>query len=70
MYSRILRVHLPNAPNREISRVMNTAEMRDKLAADGAEPVPPHTPAEFRATVIHQINQREKFINRSGVKLE
>ena len=46
---------------------MNTAEMRDKLAADGAEPAPPHTPAEFRATVMRQIIQREKFINSPGV---
>ena len=58
------------ALNREIGRVMNTPEMRDKLAADGAEPAPPHTPAEFRATVIRQINQWEKFIHTSGVKLE
>jgi tripartite-type tricarboxylate transporter receptor subunit TctC len=58
------------AMNREVSQVMNTADMRDKLAADGAEPAPAHTPAEFKATVIRQYNQWEKFINTSGVKLE
>ena len=56
--------------NRQISRVMNTPEMRDKLAADGAEPAPPHTPAEFRAAVIRQINQWDKFITASGLKLD
>ncbi len=56
--------------NREISLVMNTPEMRDKLAADGAEPAAPHTPAAFKATVTKQINQWEKFIRSSGIKLE
>lgn len=32
------------AVNREVSSVMNSAEMKDKLAADGAEPAKPHTP--------------------------
>ena len=56
--------------NRQISRVMNTPEMRDKLAADGAEPAPPHTPAEFKTAVIRQINQWDKFITTSGIKLD
>lgn len=58
------------ALNREISLVMNTQEMREKLAADGAEPAPLHTPAAFRAVVNRQINQWEKFIRTSGIKLE
>jgi len=59
-----------SALHREISVVMNTAEMRAKLAADGAEPAPLHTPAVFRAAVIRQINQWERFINTSGINLE
>lgn len=58
------------ALNRDISAVMNTAEMREKLAADGAEPAPPHTPAHFSAAVIRQYNQWERFISTSGVKLD
>lgn len=59
-----------SALNQQVSRVMNTPEMRDKLAADGAEPAPPHTLADFKATVMRQIDQWEKFITTSGIKLE
>lgn len=56
--------------NSEIAAVMNTPEMRDKLAADGAEPAPPQTPHVFRAAVNRQIRQWDQFIRTSGIKLE
>jgi tripartite-type tricarboxylate transporter receptor subunit TctC len=58
------------ALNSEIVAVMNTPEMRDKLAADGAEPAPPQTPQVFRAAVNRQIQQWDQFIRTSGIKLE
>ena len=58
------------ALNREVSLVMNTPDMRDKLAADGAEPALAHTVAAFRHTVNQQITQWDGFIRTSGVKLD
>jgi tripartite-type tricarboxylate transporter receptor subunit TctC len=59
-----------DALNHEIALVMNTPEMRDKLAADGAEPAPPQSPQVFRESVNRQILQWDRFIRTSGVKLE
>jgi tripartite-type tricarboxylate transporter receptor subunit TctC len=56
--------------NREVTAAMNTPEVRDRLAIDGAEPASPHTPAEFKASFIGQFNQWDKFIKSSGIKLE
>jgi len=56
--------------NREVSTAMNTVEVRERLAIDGAEPASPHTPAEFKASFIGQFNQWDKFIKSSGIKLE
>ena len=58
------------ALNREVGLVMNTPEMREKLASDGAEPAPPQTPGQFSIAVNQQYYQWERFINTSGVKLE
>lgn len=56
--------------HQEVSNVMHLPEMRDKLAADGAEPAPRHTPAAFKASVLAQYEQWEKFIRTSGVQME
>lgn len=58
------------ALSREISLVMNTSEMRDKLAADGLEPAPPLSPAAFRDAVNRQITQWDKFIHTSSIRLD
>ena len=56
--------------NQEVSNVMHLPEMRDKLAADGAEPAPRHTPAAFKASVNKQYDQWDQFIRTSGIRLE
>ena len=38
--------------------------------ADGAEPAPRQSPAAFRASVLKQYEQWERFIRTSGIKLE
>lgn len=58
------------AVNREVSSVMNSAEMKDKLAADGAEPAKPHTPAQFRAGVEGRIKEWSAFVQAHGIKPE
>lgn len=58
------------ALNREVSIAMNSAEARERVAADGAEPTPPHTPAEFKASFVSQYDQWDRFIRTSGIRIE
>jgi len=58
------------ALNREVSLAMNSAEAREKVTADGAEPTPPHAPAEFKARFLDQYEELSRFIRTSGIKLE
>jgi len=55
--------------NRDLSRIVNSPEIREKLSVDGAESAPPHTPAEFRARYLREIDKWEKFMKASGIKL-
>ncbi len=48
---------------------MNSPEIRNKLAADGAEAAPPNSPAEFKALYLREIDKWEKFIKSSGIQL-
>jgi tripartite-type tricarboxylate transporter receptor subunit TctC len=57
-----------NALNREIVAVMNSPEMKARLAADGAEAPPPHTPAEYRAGVQERIEEASAFVQARGIK--
>jgi tripartite-type tricarboxylate transporter receptor subunit TctC len=58
------------ALNKEVSLAINAPDARDKIATDGAEPAPPHTPAQFRAQYLEQYDQLSKFIKTSGIKVE
>jgi len=55
--------------NREVSQVMNSPEMKARLAAEGTEAVPPKTPREFQRTFIEQVDKWEKFVKTSGIKV-
>jgi tripartite-type tricarboxylate transporter receptor subunit TctC len=57
------------ALNTEAQRFMNSVEMKARLAAEGTEAAPPNTPAEFRRTFVSQVDLWERFITRSGIKL-
>jgi tripartite-type tricarboxylate transporter receptor subunit TctC len=56
------------ALNREISQTMNSPEVREKLAADGAETAAPNTPAQFKSVITGEIAKWEKVIRKLGVK--
>jgi tripartite-type tricarboxylate transporter receptor subunit TctC len=58
------------ALNREIARVIHAPDMRARIAADGAEPAPPNTPAEFKERFAAQITMWEKLIRTSGIKID
>jgi tripartite-type tricarboxylate transporter receptor subunit TctC len=55
------------ALSREVSQIMNSSELRDKLAAVGADPAPPNSPAEYRAKVEKEIDLWERFFRDTGL---
>jgi len=55
--------------NREISRIVNTGEVKEKLAADGADPAPPVSVDEFRRAYHGEVSKWEKFVRDTKVKL-
>jgi tripartite-type tricarboxylate transporter receptor subunit TctC len=56
------------ALNREIGAVMGAPEVKERLAADGAEAAPPNTPAQFRDLINAEIARWGKIIKRLGLK--
>ena len=56
------------ALNTEINRIMRVPEMAAKLAADGAEPVPPNTPAEFNAIFLAEYTKWEQYFRRTATQ--
>jgi tripartite-type tricarboxylate transporter receptor subunit TctC len=54
-----------SALNEAINRIMHTPEMTAKLAADGAEPVPSNTPAEFNAIFLAEFAKWEKYFSHT-----
>lgn len=58
------------ALNREVGQIMNSPQMRDRIAADGAEVAPPGSPSEFRDRFAKEIEMWEKFIKTSDIKVD
>jgi tripartite-type tricarboxylate transporter receptor subunit TctC len=53
--------------NRDVSAQMNAPEVREKLAADGAEPAPADTPAQFRNVIAAEIARWNKVIKALNI---
>lgn len=56
--------------NREVSQTMNTPEVRERLAADGAEAAAPNTPDQFRKVIAGEIVKWGKLIKTLGIKTQ
>ncbi len=56
--------------NRAIAAVMTAPDVRDRLAADGAEASPANTPEEFGALIASDIKRWSAFLKRTQLKLE
>ena len=54
--------------NREVSEAMNAPDMKEKLAADGAEAAAPNSAPEFRDFIRSEIVRWEKVIKGLGLK--
>jgi tripartite-type tricarboxylate transporter receptor subunit TctC len=57
------------ALNRDIVKIMNSQDMKDRLAADGSEAPDPQSPQEFKNKFAEKISQWDAFIRASGIKL-
>jgi tripartite-type tricarboxylate transporter receptor subunit TctC len=51
--------------NAEVSRIVNTGEVRDKLAADGAQPAPPVSVETFKQTYLREVAKWEQFTRKA-----
>ena len=56
--------------NREVSQTMNAPEVKEKLAADGAEAEAPNTPAQFRDVIAREIAKWDKLIKAGVIKTQ
>ncbi len=56
--------------NADISRTMNSPDMKAKLMADGADTAAPNTPAQFKASYLREVDMWDKFIKTSKIKLD
>jgi tripartite-type tricarboxylate transporter receptor subunit TctC len=54
--------------NREVSQMMNAPEVKEKLAADGAEAAPANTPAQFRSVIAGEIARWEKVVKALDIR--
>ena len=55
--------------NREISRIVNVGEVKERFAADGADPAPAVSVDEFRRAYHAEVSKWEKFLRDAKVKL-
>ncbi len=55
--------------NAEIVKIVNSPELRDRIVADGAEPVG-SSPEEFRQFMLADLDKAAKLVKASGAKLE
>lgn len=58
------------ALNGEFSRIVNSAEIKEKLSVDGAEAAPPMAQSEFHALYLREIAKWQTFIRDSRLNLE
>jgi tripartite-type tricarboxylate transporter receptor subunit TctC len=55
--------------NRDVAKVLQTPDAKERLAALGAEAMP-MTPAEFRKFVVTEIEESGKVIKAAGIKVQ
>ena len=55
--------------NREVSRIVNSGDIRDKFAADGAEPAPPTSVEQFKRVYLREFAKWEQFTRNTKLKL-
>jgi tripartite-type tricarboxylate transporter receptor subunit TctC len=56
--------------NQTVGSVMNAPEVRDRLAADGAEAAPANSPQQFRSLIAADIARWDHFLKSAKLKLD
>ena len=56
--------------NQTIGSIMMLPDVRERLATDGAEAAPAHTPEQFRSTIANEIKRWDAFLKRAQLKLD
>ena len=55
--------------NREVGRIVNTGDVKEKFAADGAQPAPAVSVDQFKRAYHGEVTKWEKFTRQTSVKL-
>jgi tripartite-type tricarboxylate transporter receptor subunit TctC len=55
--------------NSEVTKILNSPEMRERLTAQGAEPAPT-TPGQFAAFIQSEIPKYARIVKVSGAKVD
>ena len=55
--------------NAEVTKILNSPEMRDRLTAQGAQPAP-DTPEQFAAFIAAEIPKYARIVKASGAKVD
>jgi tripartite-type tricarboxylate transporter receptor subunit TctC len=56
--------------NQAVAAVMTAPDVKERLAADGAEAAESNTPEEFRKLIASEIRRWGAFLRRAQLKLE
>lgn len=57
------------ALNRAFNRIVNLPDLKEKFAADGAEPGPPTSPADLKKAFVKEYAMWDALIKKTGIKL-
>jgi tripartite-type tricarboxylate transporter receptor subunit TctC len=55
--------------NADVTKILNSPEVRDKLMADGAEPAP-NTPEQFAQMIANELTKYARIVKMSGAKVD
>ena len=57
------------ALNRAINQVVNSPDVKERFAVDGAEPGPPTSPADLKKAFVKEYSMWDNLIKKTGIKL-
>jgi tripartite-type tricarboxylate transporter receptor subunit TctC len=55
--------------NQAVGAVMTSPDIKERLAADGAEAAPPNSPEQFRTLIADEIRRWDAFLKKAQLKL-
>ena len=58
-----------SAVRQAVSRIVNSGDVKDKFAADGANPAPPISVDQFKNAYLREVSKWEQFTRNWKVKL-